>query len=163
MQNRLMLLGKNHRVIKINMLKGPEPITIDPSITNTQCRVLKSDVLEKSRPSAGSKICDGLIRRSTSHHPVEYQPSDNRSVGRGEVNLIILAIIIITGGLPCLRVCRGSRPVGWIPGRSTATTMRPRGLTTLHYVPGSSPVLGFGTWGSFFLNLLIIVGVGFNN
>jgi hypothetical protein len=91
-----MFFGKNHRVIKINMLKGPEPITIDPSITNTQCRVLESDVLEKSGPSAGSKICDRLIRRSTSLRPVEYQPSDNGRVGRGEVNLIILATIIIT-------------------------------------------------------------------
>jgi hypothetical protein len=29
-----MLLGENHRIIKIDMLEGPEPITIDPSITN---------------------------------------------------------------------------------------------------------------------------------
>jgi hypothetical protein len=48
MQNRLMLLGKNHKVIKIDMMKGPEPITIDPSITNTQCRVLESELLEKT-------------------------------------------------------------------------------------------------------------------
>jgi hypothetical protein len=163
MQNRLMFLGKNHRVVKIHMLKGPEPITIDPSITNTQCRVLESDVLEKSGPSAGSKISDRLIGRSTSHCPVEYQPSDNRSVGRGEVNLIILATIIITCWLPSLWICRGSRPTGRIPGRPTASTMRPRGLTTLHYVLRSSPALGSGTRGSFFLNLLIIVGVGFNN
>jgi hypothetical protein len=122
-----MLLGKNHRVIKINMPKGPEPITIDPSITNTQCRVMESDVLEKSWPSTGSKICDGLIRRSTSLRPVEYQPSDNGSVGRGEVNLIILATIIITCWLPCLWICRGSRPTRRIPGRPTTSSMRPRG------------------------------------
>jgi hypothetical protein len=87
MQNRLMFLGKNHRVVKIHMLKGPEPITIDPSITNTQCRVLESDVLEKSGPSAGSKISDRLIRRLTSLRPVENQPSDSGSIGRGEVNV----------------------------------------------------------------------------
>jgi hypothetical protein len=31
----LLLLGKNHRIIEVNMLKGPETITIDPDITNT--------------------------------------------------------------------------------------------------------------------------------
>jgi hypothetical protein len=72
------------------MLKGPEPITIDPSITNTQRRVLESDVLEKSGPSAGSKICDRLICRSTSLCPVKNQPPNNGCVGRGEVNFIIL-------------------------------------------------------------------------
>jgi hypothetical protein len=163
MQNRLMLLGKNHRVVKIHMLKGPEPIAIDPSITNTQCRVLESDVLEKSGPSAGSKICDRLISRPTSLRPVENQPSDNGSVSRGEINLIILATIIITCWLPSLWICRGSRPTGRIPGHPTASSMRPRGLTTLHYVPGSSPALGSGTRGSFFMNLLIIIEVGFNN
>jgi hypothetical protein len=34
MQDWLVLLGKNHRIIEINMLEGPEPITIDPNITN---------------------------------------------------------------------------------------------------------------------------------
>jgi hypothetical protein len=158
-----MLLGKNHRVIKIDMMKGPKPITIDPSITNTQCRVLESEILEKSGPSAGSKIYDRLICRSTSLHPVENQSSENGCVGRGEVNFIILATIIITGGLPCLRVCRGLRPVGGIPARSTASTMRPGGLTTLHYIFGSSPAFGSGTRGSFFMNFLIIIGVRFNN
>jgi hypothetical protein len=84
-----MLLGKNHRIVKINMLEGPEPITIDPSITNTQCRVLELDVLEKGGPSAGSEICDRLICRSMSLRPVKNQPPDNGCVGRGEVNFII--------------------------------------------------------------------------
>jgi hypothetical protein len=125
MQNRLMFLGKNHRVVKIHMLKGPKPITIDPSITNTQCRVLESDVLEKSGPSAGSKISDRLIGRSTSLRPMENQPSDSGSVGRGEVNLIILATIIITCWLPCLWICRGWGPTGGIQGRPTVSSMRP--------------------------------------
>jgi hypothetical protein len=158
-----MLLGKNHRVIKIDMMKGPESITIDSSITNTQCRVLESEILEKSGPSTGSKICDRLICRSMSLRPVENQPSENGCVGRGEVNFIILATIIITSGLPCLRVCRGSRLVGGISGRSTATTMRPSGLTTLHHISGSSLALGSGTRRSFFMNFLIIIGVRFNN
>jgi hypothetical protein len=69
---------------------------------------------------------------------VENQPPDNGSVGRGEVNFIILATIIITCWLPCLWICRGSRPTGGIPGHPTVSSMRPRGLTTLHYVSGSS-------------------------
>jgi hypothetical protein len=74
MQDWLMLLGKNHIIIKINMLEGPEPITIDPNITNTQCRILEADVLEKGRPSAGSEIYDWLIGRSTGLRPVKNQP-----------------------------------------------------------------------------------------
>jgi hypothetical protein len=35
MQNGLMFLGKNYRVVEIDMMKSPEPIPINPGITNT--------------------------------------------------------------------------------------------------------------------------------
>jgi hypothetical protein len=158
-----MFLGKNYRVIEIDMMKSPEPIPINPGITNAQCRILKADVLEKCRTPAGSKIRNWLIARTTGLRPMEDQPSDNRSVGRGKVNLIILSTIIITCRLPSLWICHGSGPTGGIPGRPAASSMRPGGLTTLHYVPRSSPALGSRARGSFFMNLLFVRRVGFNN
>ena len=61
MEDWLVLLGKNHRIIEINMLEGPEMITIDPDIMNSECRILEAHVLKKGRPSAGSEINDLLI------------------------------------------------------------------------------------------------------
>jgi hypothetical protein len=145
------------------MLESPEPVPINPGITNAQCRILKADVLEECRTPAGSKIRNWRIARTTSLRPVENQPSNNRSVGRGKVNLIIFSTIIITCRFPCLWICLGSGPTGGILGRPTASSMRPGGLTTLHYVPRSLPALGSGAQGSFFMNLLFIGRVGFNN
>src|SRR5688572_16850097 len=158
-----MFLGKNYRVVKIHMLESPEPIPINPGITNAQCRILKAYVLEECRTPAGSKIRNWLIARTTGLRPVEDQPSNNRGVGRGKVNLIIFPTIIITCCFPCLWICHGSGPTRGIPGHPTASSMRPGGLTTLHDVARSSPTFGSGMRGSIFMNLLIVRGVGFIN
>jgi hypothetical protein len=145
------------------MLESPETVPINPGITNAQCRILKVDDLKKCRTPAGSKISNWLIARTTGLRPVEDQPSNNRSVGRGKVNLIIFSTIIITCSFPCLWIYRGSGPTGGIPGRPSASSMRPGGLTTLHDIPKSSPMFGSGTRGRFFMNLMFVRGVGFNN
>jgi hypothetical protein len=145
------------------MLESPETVPINPGITNAQCRILKADVLKKSRTTAGNKISDWLIASTTGLRPVEDQPSNNRGVGRGKINLIIFPTIIIACCFPSLGICRGSGPTGGIPGRPTASSMRPGGLTTLHDVARSLPTFGSGTWGSISKNLLVVRGVRFNN
>jgi hypothetical protein len=72
MEDWLVLLGKNHRIIEINMLEGPEMITIDPDIMNSECRILEAHVLEKGIPSAGSEINDLLVGRATGLRSVKY-------------------------------------------------------------------------------------------
>jgi hypothetical protein len=145
------------------MLESPEAVPINPGITNAQCRILKTDVLKKSRTSAGSEISNWLIASTPGLRPVEDQHSNNRGVGRGKINLIIFPTLIITCCFLSLGICRGSGPTGGIPGRPTASSLRPGGLTTLHDVARSSPTFGSGMWGSISMNLLVVRGVGFNN
>jgi hypothetical protein len=145
------------------MMESPETVPINPGITNAQCRILETDVLKKSRTSAGSEISNWLIASTTSLRPVEDQTSNNRDVGRGKINLIIFPTFIITCCFPSLGICRGSGPTGWIPGRPTTSSLRPGGLTTLHDIARSSPKFGSGAWGSISMNLLVVRGVGFNH
>ena len=145
------------------MLERPKTVPINPGITNAQCRILETEILKESRTSTGSEISYWLIASTPSLRPVEDQPSNNRGVGRGKINFIILPAFIITRSLPRLRICRGSGPTGRIPGCPTASSLRPGGLTTLHDVATSSPTLGSGAWGSISMNLLVVRGVGFNH
>jgi hypothetical protein len=138
-------------------------VPINPGITNAQCRILETDVLKESRTSAGSEVSNWLIASTPSLRPVEDQPSNDRGVGRGEINPIIFPALIITCCFPSLRICRGSGPTGGIPGCPTTSSLRPGGLTTLHDIATSSPTLGSGTWGSISMNLLVVRGVGFNH
>jgi hypothetical protein len=145
------------------MLEGPKTVPINPGITNAQCRILETDVLQKSRTPASSKISHWLIASATGLRPVEDQSSNNRGVGRGKINLIIFPTLIITFCFPSLRICRGLGPTGGIPGCPTASSLRPGGLTALHDVARSLPTFGSGTWGSISMNLLFVRGVRFNN
>ena len=145
------------------MLERPKTVPINPGITNAQCRILVTDILKESRTSAGSGISHWLIASTPSLRPVEDQPSNNRGVGRGKINFIIFPALIITCCFPSLVICRGSGSTGGIPGRPTASSLRPGGLTTLHDVATSSPTLGSGAWGSISMNLLVVKGVGFNH
>jgi hypothetical protein len=145
------------------MLERPKTVPINPGITNAQCRILETDVLQKSRTPASSKISHWLIASATGLRPVEDQTSNNRGMGRGKINLIIFPTFIITCCFPSLGICRGSGLTGWIPCRPTASSLRPGGLTTLHDVARSSPTFGSGAWGSISMNLLVVRGVGFNH
>jgi hypothetical protein len=60
------------QIIEINMLEGPEMITIDPDIMNSECRILEAHVLEKGIPFAGSEINDLLVGRATGLRSVKY-------------------------------------------------------------------------------------------
>ena len=145
-QYGLMFLGEDHRIVKINMMKRPKTVPINPGITNAQCRILETEILKESRTSTGSEISYWLIASTPSLHPVEDQPTNHRGVGRGKINLIILPAFVITRSLPRLRIRRGSGPTGRILGCLTASSLRPRGLTTLHGVSASSPTLGSRAW-----------------
>jgi hypothetical protein len=114
MENGLMFLGKNYRVVKIHMLESPESIPINPGIMNAQCRILKADVLKKCRTPAGSKISNWLIARTTGLRPVEDQPSNNRSVGRGRS---------ISSSFPPSSSLVASHACGFVAGRD-----RPEGF-----------------------------------
>jgi hypothetical protein len=58
MQDRLMLLGENDRIIEIHVMKCPKAISIDPGIANAQYKILETKILEDSRASTGSEISD---------------------------------------------------------------------------------------------------------
>ena len=47
------------------MKESPEAITINPDITNTECRILEAHILKKGKPSAGSEINDLFIGGTT--------------------------------------------------------------------------------------------------
>jgi hypothetical protein len=145
------------------MMKRPKAVPINPGITNAQCRILETEILKESRTSTSSEISYWLIASTPSLRPVEDQPSNNRGVGRGKINFIILPTFIITRSLPRLRICRGSGPTGRIPGCPTASSLRPGGLTTLHDVAASSPTLGSRAWGSISMYFLVVRGVRFNH
>jgi hypothetical protein len=72
MKDGLVLLRKDNWVIEINMEESPEAITINPDITNSECRILEVHILKKGRPSAGSEINDLLIGGATGMRSVKH-------------------------------------------------------------------------------------------
>jgi hypothetical protein len=54
------------------MEESPEAITINPDITNSECRILEVHILKKGRPSAGSEINDLLIGGATGMRSVKH-------------------------------------------------------------------------------------------
>jgi hypothetical protein len=54
------------------MKESLEAITINPDITNTECRIFAAHILEKGRPSAGSEISDLFVGGTTDLRSVKH-------------------------------------------------------------------------------------------